>query len=177
MHGLPKASKAGDDTGFRHYWELCVILALRDGLRSGDIFVPGSRRYANPSTYLYTPGQWMPRQAEYCRLVVLGYPGDYRVGQHGQAPRLLGLAGQQRLADGALLGIMQVAAQRVQAIALVELPGDLAALGRIGQVPISGVDRAAQRAPFLQRGRQGVLAGRTPTTCRRSGRRWPAVLQ
>ena len=66
---LEKARKAGDDTGFRHYWELCVILGLRDGLRSGDIFVPGSRRYADPSTYLYTPGQWMPRRAEYCRLV------------------------------------------------------------------------------------------------------------
>jgi hypothetical protein len=66
---LEKARRAGDDTGFRHYWELCVILGLRDGLRSGDIFVPGSRRYADPSTYLYTPGQWMPRQGEYCRLV------------------------------------------------------------------------------------------------------------
>jgi hypothetical protein len=32
---------------------------------------------------------------------------------------LLGLVGQQRLADGALLGIMQVAAQRVQALALL----------------------------------------------------------
>ena len=66
---LEKARKAGDDTAFRHYWELCVILGLRDGLRSGDIFVPGSRRYADPSTYLYTPEQWMPRQGEYCRLV------------------------------------------------------------------------------------------------------------
>jgi len=66
---LEKARQAGDDTGFRHYWELCVILGLRDGLRSGDIFVPGSRRYADPSTYLYTPEQWMPRQGEYCRLV------------------------------------------------------------------------------------------------------------
>ena len=64
---LEKARKASDDTGFRHYWELCVILGLRDGLRSGDIFVPGSRRYADPSTYLYTPGQWMPKQGEYCR--------------------------------------------------------------------------------------------------------------
>ncbi|HEV2255185.1 MAG TPA: hypothetical protein VGS06_18550 [Streptosporangiaceae bacterium] len=41
---LEKARKAGDDTGLRHYWELCVILGLRDGLRSGGIFVPGSRR-------------------------------------------------------------------------------------------------------------------------------------
>jgi hypothetical protein len=45
-----------------------VILALRDRLRSGDIFVPGSRRYADPATYLHTPRQWQLKQAEYCRL-------------------------------------------------------------------------------------------------------------
>jgi hypothetical protein len=44
---LDKARRAGDETAFRHYWELCVILALRDGLRSGDVFVPGSRQYAD----------------------------------------------------------------------------------------------------------------------------------
>jgi Domain of unknown function (DUF4158)/Tn3 transposase DDE domain len=66
---LARARKAGDDTSFRHYWELCVILGLRDGLRSGDVYVPGSRRYADPATYLYTPAQWKPRQADYCRLV------------------------------------------------------------------------------------------------------------
>ncbi|PZG52237.1 hypothetical protein C1I98_07005 [Spongiactinospora gelatinilytica] len=66
---LEKARKGGDDTAFRHYWELCVLLGLRDGLRSGDVFVPGSRRYADPATYLYTPEQWEPRRAEFCRLV------------------------------------------------------------------------------------------------------------
>jgi TnpA family transposase len=71
---LEKARKSGEDTAYRHYWELCVTLCLRDGLRSGDVFVPGSRRYADPSTYLYTPRQWAPRQEEYCRLV--GKPAD-----------------------------------------------------------------------------------------------------
>ncbi|GII94365.1 DDE transposase [Sinosporangium siamense] len=71
---LDKARKSEQDTAFRHYWELCVILCLRDGLRSGDVFVPGSRRYADPATYLYTPEQWAPRQADYCRLV--GKPSD-----------------------------------------------------------------------------------------------------
>jgi hypothetical protein len=47
---LDKATKFGDGTSYRHYWELRVLLGLRDGLRSGDIFVPGSRRYADPST-------------------------------------------------------------------------------------------------------------------------------
>ena len=66
---LAKARKSGDDTAFRHYWEMCDPVALRDGLRSGDVFVPGSRRYADPVTYLYTPEQWQPRLAEFCQLV------------------------------------------------------------------------------------------------------------
>jgi TnpA family transposase len=66
---LEKARKSGEDTAYRHYWELCMTLCLRDGLRSGDVFVPGSRRYADPSTYLYTPRRWAPRHEEYCRLV------------------------------------------------------------------------------------------------------------
>jgi hypothetical protein len=45
---LDKARSSGEDTAYRHYWELCVILCLRDGLRSGDVWVPGSRRYADP---------------------------------------------------------------------------------------------------------------------------------
>lgn len=66
---LDKARKSGEDTAYRHYWELCVILCLRDRLRSGDVWVPGSRRYADPGTYLYTPTQWAPRRDDYCRLV------------------------------------------------------------------------------------------------------------
>lgn len=71
---LAQAQQRGDDTGYRHYWELCVLLGLRDGLRSGDVHVPGSRRYADPGTYLFTPEQWAPRQAEFCALV--GKPAD-----------------------------------------------------------------------------------------------------
>ncbi|MGI5290881.1 DUF4158 domain-containing protein [Nonomuraea polychroma] len=66
---LAKARKSRDDTAFRHYWEICTILALRDGLRSGDVFVPGSRRYADPGTYLFTPEQWEAKRAEFCHLV------------------------------------------------------------------------------------------------------------
>jgi hypothetical protein len=38
---LEKASKDGNVVACRHYWELCVLMALRDGLRSGDVHVPG----------------------------------------------------------------------------------------------------------------------------------------
>jgi hypothetical protein len=82
-------------------------------------------------------------QLPHGHLVVLGRPGDDRVGQHGQAPGLLALVGQVRLADGALLGVVQVTAERVQRLALVQLTGDLPPLRRIRQV-LGGVDRPAQ---------------------------------
>nr|WP_245673269.1 Tn3 family transposase [Nocardia lijiangensis] len=66
---LEEARKTGNTTAYRHYWELCVLLGLRDGLRSGDVYVPGSRRYADPASYLLTPEQWAPQRAEFCRLV------------------------------------------------------------------------------------------------------------
>jgi hypothetical protein len=66
---LEEARKAGSATAYRHYWELCVLLCLRDGLRSGDVYVPGSRRYADPAAYLLTSEQWEPQRAEFCRLV------------------------------------------------------------------------------------------------------------
>ncbi|KAF0846838.1 Tn3 family transposase [Nocardia caishijiensis] len=66
---LDQARKSGSATAYRHYWELCVLLGLRDGLRSGDVFVPGSRRYADPAAYLLTPEQWEPQRGEFCRLV------------------------------------------------------------------------------------------------------------
>ena len=66
---LEKAAKDGDVIAYRHYWELCVLMALRDGLRSGDVYVPGSRRYADPASFLLTPQQWEPQRLEFCHLV------------------------------------------------------------------------------------------------------------
>jgi TnpA family transposase len=36
----------------RHYYELCVLTSLRDALRSGDLFVQGSRQYRDFEEYL-----------------------------------------------------------------------------------------------------------------------------
>ena len=66
---LDTAAKAGNVTAYRHYWELCVLLALRDGLRTGDVFVPGSRRYSDPAAYLLTPSKWADHRVEFCWLV------------------------------------------------------------------------------------------------------------
>jgi TnpA family transposase len=71
---LETAAKSGNTSAYRHYWELCTLLALRDGLRSGDVFVPGSRRYSDPAAYLLTPDKWADQRAEFCQLV--GKPTD-----------------------------------------------------------------------------------------------------
>lgn len=71
---LETAAKSGNTTAYRHYWELCTLLALRDGLRTGDVFVPGSRRYSDPAAYLLTPSKWADQRVEFCRLV--GKPAD-----------------------------------------------------------------------------------------------------
>lgn len=41
---LDAAQAAGDQNLYKHYWELCVLFALQGGLRSGEIWVKGSRR-------------------------------------------------------------------------------------------------------------------------------------
>ncbi len=56
------------------YGELAVLVGLRDGLRCGDVFVPGSRRYTDPASFLLTPQAWAPQKAEFCHLV--GKPGE-----------------------------------------------------------------------------------------------------
>ncbi len=59
---LAAAAEAGNVTEYRHYWEIAVLIGLRDGLRSGDVFVPGSRRYADPASFLLTPEAWAPQK-------------------------------------------------------------------------------------------------------------------
>jgi len=71
---LQRTAAEGDAKAYRHYWELTVLLGLRDALRSGDVFVPGSRRYADPASYLMTPAQWETQRLEFCHLV--GKPAD-----------------------------------------------------------------------------------------------------
>jgi hypothetical protein len=44
---LDAVAKSGNTSAYRHYWDLCMLLALRDALRSGDVWVPEARRYCN----------------------------------------------------------------------------------------------------------------------------------
>lgn len=66
---LDKAAADADAIAYRHYWELCVLYGIRDGLRSGDVYVPGSRRYANPMSHLIPHQPWDLQRGEFCQLV------------------------------------------------------------------------------------------------------------
>jgi hypothetical protein len=81
---LEQARKAENTTAYRHYWELCTRLGLRDALRSGDVWVPGSRRYANPTTFLLPADRWTGLRAEYCTLVDVSSNADEALAQVGE---------------------------------------------------------------------------------------------
>jgi hypothetical protein len=66
---LDMARASGNTSAYRHFWELCTLLALRDGLRTGDVWVPGSRRYSDPAAYLLTTEAWSTHRASFCGLV------------------------------------------------------------------------------------------------------------
>jgi TnpA family transposase len=55
----------------RHYYELCVLWALRHALRAGNVWLEASRRYANPETYLIPKEQWPALRSEVCQQVAL----------------------------------------------------------------------------------------------------------
>lgn len=47
-----------DGTVDRRTWELGLAVAVRDGLRSGDVFLPASRRHGSFANLIYDPARW-----------------------------------------------------------------------------------------------------------------------
>ena len=78
---------SGEDKVSRRFWELALLWRLRDGLRSGDVWVEGSRRYADPETYLLTGSAWADLRDDYCRAVERPRAGRDRIALLGQGAR------------------------------------------------------------------------------------------
>jgi hypothetical protein len=72
---LAAARAAGDESAYRHYWELCVLYGLRGALRSGEVWVEGSRRYGDVASYLIPPEEWPGRRDEVAALC--GIPATF----------------------------------------------------------------------------------------------------
>ena len=72
---------SGEDKASRRFWELALLWRLRDRLRSGDVWVAGSRPYADPETYLLDRTTWDGVRPGYCQAVERPMAGDERVAQ------------------------------------------------------------------------------------------------
>ena len=71
----------------RHGWEFCVLSALRDRLRSGDIYTTPSGRYADPESYLVPQGAWPSQRTEACEQLGLTASGRERVAERARELR------------------------------------------------------------------------------------------
>jgi TnpA family transposase len=114
----------------RRYWELCLLAELRGALRAGDVWVAGSRRYANPETYLIPRGRWPEMRPEVCSL--LGVTGgvadrlatcEAELGERlGRLDRALARGSEVRVENGELV---------VPRLSAEDLPDDTRRLGAL----------------------------------------------
>lgn len=65
----------------RRYYELAVLWQLKALLRAGDLWVTGSRRYADPETYLIPTKQWPNMRAEVAQQLRLAQPFEVRLSE------------------------------------------------------------------------------------------------
>ena len=61
----------------RRAYELCALSTLRDTLRSGDIYLPHSRRYADPETFLIPRAAGLTLREEVCQQLELDPTGTH----------------------------------------------------------------------------------------------------
>src|SRR5256885_11890966 len=88
----PYVSTTQGLTAQRHYYELCVLWQLRSALRAGDVWVEGSRRYANPTSYLIPTDRWPELRPEVCQQVQ--FPEDSVVHLQEREQELAALLGR-----------------------------------------------------------------------------------
>ena len=151
-------------------YELCVLATLRERLRSGDVFVSGSRKFADLESYLIPVAQWPGLRPEVLRQ--LGLPQDPSQHLHTrlaefeallpQVTALLAEGGEVRLEDGELV---------VTALQAEELPASLQALdeqirARMPAVELTDilveVDGWTSFSDLLREASAGGLAGPEP---------------
>lgn len=72
------ALSAPDGTLDRRTWELGLAVAVRDGLRSGDVYLPASRRHVSFANLVYDPTRWTAeREHAYTELRLPQGPDDF----------------------------------------------------------------------------------------------------
>jgi hypothetical protein len=88
-----------------------MLSTLRDKLRSGDIYLPNSRRYTDPETFLIPRPTWPQLKADVCQELDLDPTGHTRLSDRAQqlkallprVDRLLDRSDGIRIEDGELI--------------------------------------------------------------------------
>lgn len=65
----------------RNFYELSILSVLKEGLKSGDIYVNKSRYFSDPSTYLIDDEKWSNIEPEVCRQIHLPIDGNIRLNE------------------------------------------------------------------------------------------------
>jgi TnpA family transposase len=68
-----------DGTVNRRAYELCVLSELRDALRSGSVWLEGSRQYANLDSYLMPRSRWEQVRQTFCEMVGVAEEGKVQL--------------------------------------------------------------------------------------------------
>lgn len=95
----------------RRPYELCTLSTLRDKLRSGDIYLPNSRRYTDPETFLMPRATWPQFKTDVCQELGLDPTGQARLSDRAQqlkdllprVDRILDRSDGIRIEDGELI--------------------------------------------------------------------------
>ena len=95
----------------RRAYELCTLSTLRDKLRSGDIYLPNSRRYTDPETFLIPRSAWPQLRTDVCQELNLDPTGHTRLSARAQqlkdmlprVDRMLDRSDGIRIEDGELI--------------------------------------------------------------------------
>jgi TnpA family transposase len=95
----------------RRAYELCTLSTLRDKLRSGDIYLPNSRRYTDPETFLIPRATWPQLKTDICQELDLDPTGQARLSDRAQqlkdllprVDRILDRSDGIRIEDGELI--------------------------------------------------------------------------
>lgn len=101
-----------EEDGLNHqYFELAALWILRQKLRSGDVYVPHSRRFSNFESYLIPQAQWPQHRPEVLKLTGTPLLAETRLSEReaelsdlmNRVETLLGEDGDLREEDGQLI--------------------------------------------------------------------------
>jgi hypothetical protein len=112
----------------RRAYELCMLSTLRDKLRSGDIYLPNSRRYTDPETFLIPRSTWPQLRTDVCQELDLDPTGQTRLSERAQqlkdmlprVDRMLDRSDGIRIEDGELIVPMDDAEDLPESVQALE---------------------------------------------------------